>query len=172
MRRALIALVCLIALPAAAQTSAPTPDLTRAMNALAAMWRPIDGPFTVESVRAACSGAEQEMQALDAAMPAELNAESAARVRGLRGLHIVPIASRPGAAYFFPPLGLTWFTPGLGEYALRDESQGYFDVRDASGQVLAVQRVRAGNLPVLRIHVPGTDQLATFVGCQPIAPLE
>jgi hypothetical protein len=171
MIRTLAAALLLLAAPAAAQTPAATPELTRATHAIAALWRPHEGEFSADSVRAACAGASEELRALDAAMPSELNADSAARVRGLRGLHVIPIAERPGTAYFFPPLGMTWFTPGLGVFAVRDEQQGFIDVRDAGGQALAVQRVRAGNLPVLRIRVPGTDRLVTFVGCQPIAPL-
>lgn len=157
--------------PAAAQTPAATPELTRATQAIGAVWRPLDGPVTPEAIRLACAGAQEELRALDAAMPADLTAESAARVRGLRGLHIIPIADTPGAAYFFPPLGMTWFTPGLGAYSVIDEAEGFIGVRDAAGQDLAFQRVRAGNHPMLRIRRP-TGELVTFAGCQPIAPLE
>jgi hypothetical protein len=171
MRRALIALICLAALPAAAQTPAVTPELTRAANAIGAIWRPVEGALNAESVRLACAGAEQEMQALDAAMPAELDETSAARVRGLRGLHIIPIAHTPGAAYFFPPLSMTWFNPGLGGFSVIDESEGFIGVRDAGGQEFAFQIGRAGTLPVLRIR-RSADDIITLAGCQPIAPLE
>ncbi|MEQ1811593.1 MAG: hypothetical protein ABL889_16805 [Terricaulis sp.] len=171
MRRALIALVCLIASPAAAQTQTTTPELTRAANAIGAIWRPIDGAITGESIQAACAGAEQEMQALDAAMPADLNEESATRVRGLRGLHVIPIARTPGAAYFFPPLSMTWFNSGLGGYSVINETEGFIGVRDASGQELAFQVGRAGPHPMLRIRRP-TGEIVTLAGCQPIAPLE
>ncbi|MGQ0531205.1 MAG: hypothetical protein ACT4OF_00765 [Caulobacteraceae bacterium] len=171
MRIALIALLCLTATPASAQTATPTPETTRATQAIGAMWRPIDGPLSAESIRVACVGAEQEMRALDAAIPAELTAETAARVRGLRGLHIVPIANAPGAAYFFPPLGMTWFTPGLGGFSVINEAEGFIGVRDAGGQELAFQIGRAGNRPILRIRKPDGD-LLSLAGCQPIAPLE
>jgi hypothetical protein len=171
MRRTLIALFCLAAWPAAAQTPASTPELTRATQAIGAMWRPIEGPLSGESIRAACAGAEQEMQALDAAMPAELDDESAARVRGLRGLHVVPIAATPGAAYFFPPLGMSWFNSGLGGFSVINETEGFIGVRDAGGQELAFQVGRAGNNPMLRIRRP-SGEIVTFAGCQPIAPLE
>src|SRR5690606_7705334 len=147
MKRALIALLCLAASPAAAQTPAATPELTRATQAIGAMWRPIEGPLSGESIRAACAGAEQEMLALDAAMPAELTDESASRVRGLRGLHVIPIASTPGAAYFFPPLTMTWFNSGLGGFSVLNEAEGFIGVRDAGGQELAFQVGRAGNNP-------------------------
>lgn len=171
MKRPLIALLCLVAWPSAAQTPAATPELNRATNAIGAMWRPIDGPLTGESIRTACSGAEEEMRALDAAMPAELNDESAARVRGLRGLHVIPIAHTPGAAYFFPPLDMTWFSSGLGGFSVINEAEGFIGVRDARDQELAFQIGRAGGHPMLRIRRP-TGEIVTLAGCQPIAPLE
>lgn len=171
MRRVLIALACLIAWPAAAQTPAATPEITRATNAMGAMWRPVEGALSAETIRAACAGAEQEMQALDAAMPAELNDESAARVRGLRGLHIIPVAHTPGAAYFFPPLSMSWFNSGLGGFSVINEAEGFIGVRDAQGQELAFQIGRAGTHPMLRIRRP-TGEIVTLAGCQPIAPLE
>jgi hypothetical protein len=171
MRRALIALFCLTAWPAAAQTTAATPELTRASNALGAMWRPVEGSITGPSIQAACAGAEQEMRALDAAIPAELDDDSAARVRGLRGLHIIPIADTPGAAYFFPPLSMTWFSPGLGGYSVISEAEGFIGIRDATGQEFAFQIGRAGTHPMLRIRRT-SGEIVTLAGCQPIAPLE
>lgn len=170
MRRLLIAIFCLAASPAFAQTQAPSPELTRATAAIGAIWRPIEGAINVESIRTACTGAEQEMRALDAAMPAELTPESAARVRGLRGLHVVPLTERPGTAYFFPPLGMTWFTSGLGAYSVINEAEGFIGVRDAGGQELAFQVGRAGTHPMLRVRRP-TGEIVTFAGCQPIAPI-
>ncbi len=171
MRRTLIALFCLAAWPAAAQTPATTPELTRASQAIGAIWRPIEGAVSADSIRTACAGAEQEMQALDAAMPAELNEETAARVRGLRGLHVIPVATSPGAAYFFPPLGMTWFNSGLGAYSVINEAEGFIGVRDAGGEELAFQVGRAGNRPMLRIRRP-SGEIVSLAGCQPIAPLE
>lgn len=171
MKPALIALLCLAAWPAGAQTPTATPELTRATQAIGAMWRPIEGPLSGESIRAACAGAEQEMLALDAAMPAELTDESASRVRGLRGLHVIPIASTPGAAYFFPPLGMSWFNSGLGGFSVINEAEGFIGVRDAGGQELAFQIGRAGTHPMLRIRRP-SGEIVTLAGCQPIAPLE
>lgn len=171
MRRLAIILFCLAATPAFAQTPASTPELTRASQALGAIWRPVQGGLSAETIRTACTGAAQEMQALDAAMPDELNPESAARVRGLRGLHVVPIAGTPGAAYFFPPLGMDWFTSGLGGFSVINEAEGFIGVRDAGGHEFAFQLGRAGGHPMLRIRKPDGD-LLTLAGCQPIAPLE
>jgi hypothetical protein len=169
-RAVIVALYIVAAGPAAAQTAPSTPELTRASNAIGALWRPLEGPITAESISAACAGASEELRALDAAMPAELTSESAARVRGLRGLHVIPIAGRPGAAYFFPPLGMTWFTPGLGAFSVINEAEGFIGIRDASGQELAFQVGRAGTHPMLRIRKPD-QSVITLAGCQPIAPL-
>lgn len=171
MRSVLIALFALVALPASAQTPVATPELTRASNAIGAIWRPVDGALSADSLRAACAGAEQEMQALDAAMPAELDEESAARVRGLRGLHIIPVAHNPGAAYFFPPLSMTWFNSGLGGFSVINEAEGFIGVRDAQGQEFAFQLGRAGTHPMLRIRRQ-SGEIVTLAGCQPIAPIE
>jgi hypothetical protein len=171
MRRALIVLFCLAAWPASAQTAVSTPELTRATQAIGAMWRPVEGAITADAIRTACSGAEQEMQALDAAMPSELNEDSAARVRGLRGLHVIPVARTPGAAYFFPPLDMTWFNSGLGGFSVLNEAEGFIGVRDAGGQELAFQLGRAGSHPMLRIRRP-SGEIVNLAGCQPIAPLE
>jgi hypothetical protein len=171
MRALLAALVCLAALPASAQTPSVTPELARATEAIGALWRPIEGEISADSVRAACTGAPQELEALDAAIPAELTPETAARVRGLRGLHVIPVAGRPGAAYFFPPLGMTWFTPGLGGFSVINEAEGFIGIRDAAGQELAFQIGRAGGRPMLRIRKPD-DDILNLVGCAPIAPLE
>lgn len=164
------AMAALAAQPALAQRPAASPELTRAANAIGAIWRPVEGALTAQAIQTACAGAEQEMRAVDAAMPADLDAESAARVRGLRGLHVVPLADAPGAAYFFPPLNMTWFTPGLGGYTVISEAEGFIGVRDAAGLELAFQVGRAGNHPVLRIRRP-EGGVVTFAGCAPIAPL-
>jgi hypothetical protein len=171
MRWFIVALFCFAACPAAAQTPAATPELTRASQAIGALWRPVQGQLSAESLRTACTGAEQEMRALDAAMPDRLDEASAARMRGLRGLHVVTIANVPGAAYFFPPLGMDWFTSGLGGYSVISEAEGFIGVRDAGDHEFAFQVGRAGNHPVLRIRKPDGDML-TLAGCQPIAPLE
>jgi len=172
MRYLLIALFCLTApWPAAAQTRAATPELVRAAQAIGAMWRPVEGALSNASITAACTGSAQEMEALDAAMPDQLTEDSAARVRGLRGLHIVTVASAPGAAYFFPPLGMDWFTSGLGGFSVINEAEGFIGVRDAGDHEFAFQVGRAGDRPVLRIRKPD-GALVTLAGCQPIAPLE
>lgn len=161
---ALLILACLLAAPAAAQDNA---QVARAAHALAANWRPVAGALTEASIRTACTGALEEIAAVDAAMPPVLNAQSLARVRSLHGLLIIPAGEDPAVAYFIPPADLTWFTSGLGAIAVLDEAQGLIGVRDAGGHDIALQLGRAGQRAVLRIRPPqGT--LLTFVGCAPV----
>ncbi len=166
MRTFLFALACLIAPPVAAQENA---DVQRAATALAAIWRPVSGPLTAASIQTACTGAVEEMAAIEAALPPVLDPDSLARVRGLRGLLIVPTGDDPAWSYFFPPLDLTWFRSGIGAIAVLDESQGLIGLRDASGRDIALQLGRAGERPVLRIRPPEGGALLTFVGCAPSA---
>ncbi|MEZ5995916.1 MAG: hypothetical protein R3C25_09175 [Hyphomonadaceae bacterium] len=171
MRQLLLPLALLFTLPAAAQTPAPTPEILRAEIALGALWRPVEAPLTAQSIRQACTGAEEEIAALDAAVPLELDVESAARVRGLRGLHIIPLGGAPGAAYFFPPLGMDWFTSGLGSFSVISESDGFIGVRDANGREIALQLGRAGAHAMMRLRAPD-GQILSLASCQPIAPIE
>src|SRR5690554_3256356 len=101
LRPLLAALLCLLPVPASAQTASP--DIARATRALSAMWRPITGAASVE---AACAGALEEIQAVEAALPPVLTQQSLARVRALRGLLIVP-TDDPQVAYFFPDASMT-----------------------------------------------------------------
>jgi hypothetical protein len=159
MLRPLLALACLLLpLPAAAQTQ--TPDVAQATRALSAMWRPMAG---AQSVEAACAGALQEIDAVEAALPPVLTQQSLARVRALRGLMIVP-TDDPQVAYFFPDRSMDWFTSGMGAIAVLDEAQGIIGVRDAAGRDIALQLGRGGEHPLLRIRNP-EGQVLNFVGC-------
>jgi hypothetical protein len=158
----LLTLVIVLSLPAAAQTPATTPNVAAATRALSAMWRPMIGAASVE---AACRGAAQEMEAVDAMLPPVLTAESLARVRAIRGLLIVP-TDDPEVAYFFPDVSMEWFTPGLAAVAVVDEAQGILGIRDAGGRDIALQLGSGGGHPVLRIRNP-EGQVLNFVGCAP-----
>jgi hypothetical protein len=160
MLRPLLALaVLLLPLPAAAQTQ---PDVTRATRALSALWRPMTGATTVE---AACAGALEEIEAVEAALPPVLTQQSLARVRALRGLLIVP-TDDPQVAYFFPDRSMAWFTSGMGAIAVINEAEGFVGVRDAGGRDIALQLGRGGEHALLRIRNP-EGQVLNFVGCAP-----
>ncbi|MGH6949256.1 MAG: hypothetical protein ACREH4_00125, partial [Vitreimonas sp.] len=67
----------LFAAPAAAQSD--NAQVARASQALSAIWRPVTGPLTEASIRAACEGAVEEIAAVEAAMPNVLTPQSTAR---------------------------------------------------------------------------------------------
>lgn len=167
MRPILLALACFLCAPAAAAQDVASPELTRAARALAAIWRPAPADLTGAAVETACAGAVEEMAAVEAALPPVLTAESLARVRGLRGLLVVPLEDAPGQAYFFPPPDLSWFASGLGAYSVLDEAEGFLAIRDAAGRDIAVQLGRAGRQAVLRVRQP-EGPLLSFVGCAPV----
>jgi hypothetical protein len=160
LRSLLVALFLLAPLPAAAQTA--TSDVARATHALSAMWRPMAGAASVD---AACAGAIEEIEAVEAALPPVLTQQSLARVRALRGLLVVP-TDDPQVAYFFPDASMPWFTSGLGAVAVLDEAEGFVGVRDAGGRDIALQLGRGGEHALLRIRNPD-GQVLNFVGCAP-----
>jgi hypothetical protein len=163
MLRPLLALVVLVLpLSAAAQTTPTQPDVSRATRALSAMWRPMSGATSVEQ---ACSGAIEEIEAVEAALPPVVTQASLARVRALRGLLIVP-TDDPQVAYFFPDRSMAWFTSGMGAIAVIDEAEGFIGVRDAGGRDVALQLGRGGEHALLRIRNP-EGQVLNFVGCAP-----
>jgi hypothetical protein len=157
------AAVCLGALPAMAQTP---PDPSRAIEALSAIWRPLAAAdlASSEAAQTACSGALEEMAAIDAAMPPVISAESLSRVRALRGFLVITGENEPGTAFFFPNTEMPWFASGLGAIAVLSEPDGLIGVRDAAGQNHSLQLGRAGGRPVMRIRAP-EGAVLTFVGC-------
>jgi hypothetical protein len=166
-----LAVALTLAAPAAAQTAtAPpaTPEQTaRAAHALSFLWRPLPA-LRAEAVNAACGGAQEEIDAVEAALPPVLTPTSLARVRTLHGLLIIP-TDDPASPYFFPDASLTWFTSGLGAVAVASEAEGYIAIQDAAGRTLAVQLGTAGGKPILRLRDPqGT--ILNFVGCAPTFP--
>ena len=158
----LAALVC-FAGPAFAQAA---PASHRAVDALAAVWRPIAADLirSAQAVTNACAGAVEESAAVEAALPADLSAEGLARVRSLGALIVVPIDGAPGGVYFIPPPEMAWFASGYGAVLAVSESEGLLVARDAAGRDTALQLGRIGALPVLRIREPG-GAIQNMVGC-------
>jgi len=168
MKRLIAALLVLAAAaPAVAQTRIASPEETRASRALAAMWRPLP-TMTAEAVTAACRGAAAEIDAVEAAIPAELTPESLARVHALRGILVIP-TDDPNISYFFPDRSLTWFASGPGAVAMIEEGEGFIGVRDAVGTDIPIQYGQAGSHPVIRVQQPN-GPIHTFVGCAPTSP--
>lgn len=167
---------CALALTAAATPPAsaqdlplpPRPDAAEAQRALSAMWRPLPA-MTGEAITQACAGAEEEIEAVEAALPPVLTAESVARVRALRGLLVIP-TDDPAVSYFFPDRRLSWFASGLGAIAVLNQQQGLLAIRDSGGHEFAIQLGTAGGHPILRISPPEaapSQDVLTFVGCAP-----
>jgi hypothetical protein len=158
--RALLFIAVLLALasPAAAQGTS--------VDGLGANWRPVTA-FTAAAFDTACAGAQEELDALDAALPRVLTAESLARVRSLRGLALIPAGDVPGGVYVFAPPALGWLTSGLATVQVLDEREGFLRLTDAAGLEVALQRGTAGARPVLRVRGPD-DAILNFVGCAPI----
>lgn len=164
MRRALFALACLFATPTAAQQN--TAEVVRASSALSAIWRPVDGAMTPTTFQAACSGAVEEIAAVEAALPPVLTPQSLERVRGLRGLVIIPTGDDPAWVYLFPPFGLDWITPGMGRITVVSEAEGFLTLQDGAGASISTQLGRAGQWSILRIRQP-EGVLLNYVGCAP-----
>jgi hypothetical protein len=163
MRFLAFALVCLFATSAGAQTNA---EVERAATALSAIWRPVEGAVTPTTINAACAGAVEEIAAIEAALPAVLTPESLQRVRGLRGMLIVPAGDVTGWLYVFPPLGVNWITPGMGRVTVVSEADGFLALQDGAGQSISLQLGRAGQWPMMRIRQPEGATL-NYVGCAP-----
>jgi len=162
MRSLVFVIVWLFASDVSAQTS---PEITRASHALSAIWRPLTAAPTAASLEAACAGAVEEMDAVEASLPPVLTAESLARVRALHGLLIVPTGTDPANAFFFPSALTPWFASGVGSISVINETEGFLAVRDAQGHDIALQLGNAGGHPMMRLRTPGTNAILTFVGC-------
>lgn len=169
MRFLIFALACLAASTAAAQTPAPAGEVSRAVHALSAIWRPITGAASLE---AACAGAREELDLVDSALPPVLTPESLARVRALNGLVVVPTGQDPATAFFFPDGRMTWFASGAGSITVINEAEGFLAVRDAEGHDIALQLGNAGGRPMLRVRPPSGGSPLTFVGCAASTPRE
>ncbi len=174
MRLGLAALIFTIAASASAQTLPPlstpaptamvSPEISRAARALAAMWRPLTGPATETGLASACSGAAEDMRALDNAMPDELSAAALASLHPAHGIVFVPAADDPSDVFVFPSADLTWFASGLGKLVAANEGTGEVSFRDAEGHAITITLGHAAGHAMLRLNVPTGDPV-TYVGC-------
>lgn len=164
MRFLAFVLVCLFASNAGAQTNSA--EVERAAAALSAIWRPIEGAVTPTTINAACTGAVEEIAAIEAALPPVLTPDSLQRVRGLRGMLIIPAGDVAGWLYVFPPRALDWVTPGMGRVSVVSEADGFLALQDGAGQSVSLQLGRAGQWPMMRIRQADGVTL-NYVGCAP-----
>lgn len=166
MRLSVIALsLLLMVAPALAQTS--DDELARASGLLAANWRPVapaPGGDAEAIFAAACEGAVEEMAALDAQIPEDLNAAALAALRPPRGLVFVPAADNPAAGFVFANDALPHIASGLALLRLVDAARGRVDLIDAVGATIELQLGVAGGKPVMRVpDAAGAPSL--YVGC-------
>jgi hypothetical protein len=162
-----LAVLFALAAPAAAQDLEPDAATARATRALSFMWRPLPA-LRAEAITAACQGAEEEIEAVEAALPPVLTAQSLARVRALHGLLIIP-TDDPAAPFLFPDASLSWLASGVGGVAVANEAEGLLAIQDADARVVAVQLGTAGDMPILRFRDP-SGALLNFVGCAATLP--
>jgi hypothetical protein len=164
MRFLAFALACLFATSAAAQTNSA--EVERAASALSAIWRPVEGAVTATTINSACIGAVEEIAAIEAALPPVLTPDSLQRVRGLRGMLIIPAGDVTGWLYIFPPASLSWVTPGMGRVAVVSEADGFLALQDGAGESVSLQLGRAGQWPMMRIR-QADGAMLNYVGCAP-----
>jgi hypothetical protein len=174
MRLTFTALAFSIATSAAAQTLAPlagpppataaSPDIAHASHALAAIWRPLSGPSTEAGLTTACSGAVEDMRALDSAMPDELSADSLAGLHPAHGIVFVPAADDPSDIFIFPSAELTWLGSGLGKLVTANEGTGEVTLHDAQQHPILITLGHVAGHSMLRLSVP-TGHPVSYVGC-------
>ncbi len=174
MRLILAALAFSIATSATAQTLPPlagpvpttavSPDIAHASHALAAIWRPLTGPSTEAGLTAACSGAVEDMRALDSAMPDELSADTLAGLHPAHGIVFVPAADDPSDIFIFPSADLTWLGSGLGKLVTANEGTGELTLRDAQQHPVLITLGHVAGHAMMRLTVP-TGSPVTYVGC-------
>jgi hypothetical protein len=102
------------------------------------MWRPLTGAATEAGLTAACSGAVEDMRALDRAMPDELSATSLAALHPAHGIVFVPAADDPSDIFIFPSADLTWLASGLGKLITANEGSGEVALRDAQDHAVLI----------------------------------
>lgn len=149
---------------AAAQTS---DDAARAARLLAASWRPFaltNAGDPQAAFLAACEGAIEEMAALDAALPDDLDPQALAEVRASRGLVIVPAGDNPALAYLFAGADLPGIASGMAGVRVIDAALGRVDLIDAAGAAIPIQLGAAGQRPMLRVLTPDQPP-QSFVRC-------
>lgn len=174
MRIVVSALVLALATSAAAQTlpslSGPSPstpvapEIAHASRALAAMWRPLTGPATEAGLTGACSGAVDDMAALDNAMPDDLSAAALASLHPAHGIVFVPAADDPSDVFIFPSADLTWFASGLAKLVTANEGTGEVALHDAQDHPILITLGHAAGHSMMRLNVP-TGAPVTYVGC-------
>ena len=142
-----LALAC--SAPALAQDdAAPSAavQIAHASRTLAAIWRPIT-TTTQSALAAACNGASDDLAALDAALPEDLNNRTLAAVHVAHGLVFVPTTENPADTFIFADSSMAWLASGVGVITGADEDTGEITLQDAAqhfGFTVLTLRAEAG----------------------------
>jgi hypothetical protein len=165
MRILLIALALAAAWPAVAQT--PNADVVRVSRLLGANWRPLAAMPTGDpapAFLAACEGAQEELDRLDASLPENLTPNALRLIRSQRGFIIVPTET-PSEVYLFPNAQLDFIASGPGAFVIADAAQGLVTMRDSHGRDLQLQLGAIGGQGVMRVPNPEGGAAWLYVGC-------
>lgn len=167
MRLPLLALLAALACaaPAKAEDTANAAEIARASQTLAAIWRPITATSQA-ALAAACAGATDDLAALDAAMPQELNNRTLAAVHVAHGLVFVPTSENPADTFVFADSSLPWVASGIAVIKSADEDTGEVTLEDAAGTGVHLQLGHVAGQVLMRLNTPG-GQSETFAGCAP-----
>jgi hypothetical protein len=159
-----LALAC--SAPALAQDdAAPSAavQIAHASRTLAAIWRPIT-TTTQSALAAACNGASDDLAALDAALPEDLNNRTLAAVHVAHGLVFVPTTENPADTFIFADSSMAWLASGVGVITGADEDTGEITLQDAAGVTVQLQLGHVAGQVLLRLTTPGGQDI-TFAGC-------
>jgi len=151
--------------PARAQqddNSAPT-QIARAAHTLAAIWRPIT-TTTQAALTAACAGATDDLNALEAAIPQQLSNTTLATVRVAHGLVFVPTDENPAEVFVFPDPSMAWLASGVAVIRSADEETGEVALEDANGQAVHLLLGHVAGQLLMRLATPGGQDI-TYAGC-------
>jgi hypothetical protein len=161
-----LALTLALATPALAQDdTAPNAatQIAHASRSLAAIWRPIT-TTTQSALATACSGASDDLAALDASLPQDLNNRTLAAVHVAHGLVFVPTSENPADTFVFADTSMAWLASGVGVITSADEDTGEVVLQDAAGASIHLQLGHVAGQLLMRLTTPGGQDL-TFAGC-------
>lgn len=158
----IVAAALFCAAPALAQTSTAA-QIARASHTLAAIWRPIT-TTTQAALTTACAGASDDLAALDASLPQELNNRTLAAVHVAHGLVFVPTTENPANIFVFADTTMSWLASGVGVITAADEDTGEVTLEDAGGATVHLQLGHVAGQVLMRMTTPGGQNI-TFAGC-------
>lgn len=161
-----LALALVSVSPALAQSDdAPSAaiQIAHAAHTLAAIWRPIT-TTTQSALANACAGAPEDLAALDAALPQDLNSRTLAAVHVAHGLVFVPTSENPADTFIFADTTMSWLAGGAGIITSADEDNGEVVLQDAAGTAIHLQLGHVAGQLLMRLSTPGGQDL-TFAGC-------